>query len=86
MLTNSIEYGTIRYNQEREKIMTMIKKKFTSIDDGINNMLDAAAYDYKLMGSKYRTSEEFREKFMINVGKKYIKISRFHPNFILVEL
>ena len=23
MLTNSIEYGTIRYNQEREKIMTM---------------------------------------------------------------
>ena len=54
--------------------MTMIKKKFTSIDDGINNMLDAAAYDYKSMGSTYRTSDEFREKFMINVGKKYIKI------------
>ena len=56
--------------------MTMIKKKFTSIDDGIKNMLDAAAYDYKSMGSTYRTSEEFREKFMINVGKKYIKIGR----------
>ena len=54
----------------------MIKKKFTSIDDGINNMLDAAAYDYKLMGSTYRTSEEFREKFMVTVGQKYIKIGR----------
>ena len=56
--------------------MTMIKKKFTSIDDGINNMLDAAAYDYKSMGSTYRTSEEFREKFMVTVGQKYIKIGR----------
>jgi len=56
--------------------MTMIKKKFTSIDDGINNMLDAAAYDYKSMGSTYRTSDEFREKFMVNVGQKYIKIGR----------
>ena len=54
----------------------MIKKKFTSIDDGINNMLDAAAYDYKSMGSTYRTSEEFREKFMVTVGQKYIKIGR----------
>ena len=26
--------------------MTMIKKKFEKIEDGINNMLDAAAYDY----------------------------------------
>ena len=54
----------------------LIKKKFTSIDDGINNMLDAAAYDYKSMGSTYRTSDEFRERFMINIGKKYIKIGR----------
>ena len=53
----------------------MIKKKFTSIDDGINNMLDAAAYDYKSMGSTYRTSEDFRAKFMVNVGKKYIFFS-----------
>jgi hypothetical protein len=56
--------------------MTMIKKKFTSIDDGINNMLDAAAHDYKSMGSTYRTSEEFRAKFMVTVGQKYIKIGR----------
>ena len=56
--------------------MTMIKKKFTSIDDGINNMLDAAAYDYKSMGSTYRTSDDFRSKFMIAVGNKYIKIGR----------
>ena len=25
----------------------MIKKKFEKIEDGINNMLDAAAHDYK---------------------------------------
>ena len=56
--------------------MTMIKKKFTSIDDGINNMLDAAAHDYKNMGSTYRTSEDFRAGFMIKPGQKYIKIGR----------
>ena len=56
--------------------MTMIKKKFEKIEDGINNMLDAAAHDYKSMGSTYRTSEEFRAKFMVTVGQKYIKIGR----------
>ena len=30
--------------------MTMIKKKFEKIKDGINNMLDAAAHDYKSIG------------------------------------
>ena len=45
--------------------MTMIKKKFEKIEDGINNMLDAAAHDYNRMGSTYRTSEEFRAGFMI---------------------
>ena len=29
--------------------MTMIKKKFEKIEDGINNMLDAAAHDYNKM-------------------------------------
>ena len=56
--------------------MTMIKKKFTSIDDGINNMLDAAAHDYSKKGFTYRTSDDFRSKFMIAVGNKYIKIGR----------
>ena len=56
--------------------MTMIKKKFEKIEDGINNMLDAAAHDYKSMGSTYRTSEEFRARFMIKPGQKYIKIGR----------
>ena len=54
----------------------MIKKKFTSIDDGINNMLDAAAHDYSKKGFTYRTSDDFRSKFMIAVGNKYIKIGR----------
>ena len=56
--------------------MTMIKKKFEKIEDGINNMLDAAAYDYKSMSSTHRTSEEFRARFMVTVGQKYIKIGR----------
>ena len=56
--------------------MTMIKKKFEKIEDGINNMLDAAAYDYSKNGFKHRTSDEFRSKFMVTVGQKYIKIGR----------
>ena len=56
--------------------MTMIKKKFTSIDDGINNMLDAAAWDYKTRGFTHQGYEKFRDKFMIKFGKKYIKIGR----------
>ena len=56
--------------------MTMIKKKFEKIEDGINNMLDAAAYDYSKNGFKHRTSDEFRSKFMVKVGQKYIKIGR----------
>ena len=56
--------------------MTMIKKKFEKIEDGINNMLDAAAHDYKSMGSTYRTSDDFRAGFMIKPGQKYIKIGR----------
>ena len=56
--------------------MTMIKKKFEKIEDGINNMLDAAAYDYAKSGFKHRTSDEFRSKFMVTVGQKYIMIGR----------
>ena len=37
-----------------------VKKKFDSIDDGINNMLDAAAHDYANKGYTYRTSDDFR--------------------------
>ena len=54
----------------------MIKKKFEKIEDGINNMLDAAAYDYANKGFTYRTSDDFRSKFMVTVGQKYIKIGR----------
>ena len=39
-------------------------------------MLDAAAYDYSKNGFKHRTSDDFRSKFMVTVGQKYIKIGR----------
>jgi len=56
--------------------MTQIKKQFDDVMDGINNMLDAAAHDYKSMDFSHRTSDEFRDGFMIKVGQKYIKIGR----------
>ena len=48
-----------------------VNKVFNSIDDGINNMLDAAAHDYSKNGFKHRTSNDFRAKFMVKVGKKW---------------
>ena len=51
-----------------------IKKNFDSIDDGINNMLDAAALDYSGMKFTHTTASDFRDKFIVKVGKKYIKI------------
>ena len=56
--------------------MTMIKKKFEKIEDGINNMLDAAAHDYAQRGFTHRSGDEFRSRFMIKPGQKYIKIGR----------
>ena len=53
-----------------------VNKKFNSIDDGINNMLDAAAHDYSKGGYTHRTSDDFRNDFMVKVGQKYIKIGR----------
>ena len=58
-----------------------VNKKFNSIDDGINNMLDAAAHDYsKAFGDNlsptFRTSDDFRNSFIVKVGQKYIKIGR----------
>ena len=53
-----------------------VNKVFNSIDDGINNMLDAAAHDYSKSGFAHRSSDDFRDKFMVKIGKKYIKIGR----------
>ena len=56
--------------------MTIIKKKFDNVMDGIDNMLNAAAYDYGLGGYTHRTKDDFRKDFMIKEGQKYIKIGR----------
>jgi hypothetical protein len=53
-----------------------VKKKFDSIDDGINNMLDAAAWDYSGRKFTHTTASDFRDKFIVKVGQKYIKIGR----------
>ena len=52
--------------------MTIIKKKFDNVMDGIDNMLNAAAYDYGLGGFTHRTKDDFRKDFMIKEGQKYI--------------
>ena len=53
-----------------------VNKVFNSIDDGINNMLDAAAHDYSKSGFAHRSSDDFRKNFIVKVRKKYIKIGR----------
>jgi hypothetical protein len=53
-----------------------VNKVFSSIDDGINNMLDAAAWDYKQRGFTSKGYDTFRKNFIVKVGKKYIKIGR----------
>ena len=53
-----------------------VYNSLSSIDDGINNMLDAAAHDYSKGGYTHRTSDDFRDNFMVKVGQKYIKIGR----------
>ena len=55
--------------------MTMIKKKFTSIDDGINNMLDAAAYDYSKNGIKHKNTIN-----ILKPPKRIGGIVSFNPN------
>ena len=53
-----------------------VKKKFDNLDDGINNMLDAAAWDYNNAGFKHQCYEDFRAKFIYTSGKKYIKVGQ----------
>ena len=51
-----------------------IKKKFDSLEKGIENMLDAAAHDYGNNFYKHKTGQDFRNEFIYSLGKKYIKI------------
>ena len=51
-----------------------IKKKFDSLEKGIENMLDAAAHDYGKKGFSHKTGQDFRNEFTYSLGKKYIKI------------
>ena len=62
--------------RKREKMTVQVNKVFSSIDDGINNMLDAAAWDYKQRGFTNKGYDTFRKNFIVKVGKKYIKIGR----------
>ena len=53
-----------------------IKKKFDSLEKGIENMLDAAAHDYGNNFYKHKTGQDFRNEFIYSLGKKYIKIGQ----------
>ena len=53
-----------------------IKKKFDSLEKGIENMLDAAAHDYGKNGFSHKTGQDFRNDFIYSLGKKYIKIGQ----------
>ena len=47
-----------------------IKKKFDSLEKGIENMLDAAALDYGNNFYKDKTGEDFLNEFIYCFGKK----------------
>ena len=56
-----------------------IKKKFETVDDGIENLIAAAIYDYS--DQDYRIdninegmNKKFADGFVVKKGKKYIKI------------
>ena len=49
-----------------------IKKKFDSLEKGIENMLDAAAHDYGKNNFSHKTGQDFRNEFIYSLGKKYI--------------
>jgi hypothetical protein len=56
-----------------------IKKKFETVDDGIENLISAAIYDYS--DQDYRIdninegmNKKFADGFVVKKGKKYIKI------------
>ncbi len=76
-MTNSIEYGTIRYNQERKgNIMTVyVKDTANSVLSGLSKMKTAMIEDYNnFMPDNKRMCDEYAEKLTISYGKKYIKI------------
>jgi hypothetical protein len=52
-----------------------IMKTFETVDDGIANMLAAANADYENFNVSDEMKAEFKEKWVIKKGSKYIKIS-----------
>jgi hypothetical protein len=52
-----------------------IKKTFETVDDGIANMIAAANADYENFNVSDEMKAEFKEKWVIKKGSKYIKIS-----------
>ena len=52
-----------------------IKKTFTAVEDGIANMIAAANADYENFNVSDEMKAEFKEKWVIKKGSKYIKIS-----------
>ena len=76
-LTYTKSHVTMNRNIEKERKMTVqINKVFNSIDDGINNMLDAVVPMTIQRKFTHTSSDDFRDKFIVKVGKKYIKIGR----------
>jgi hypothetical protein len=52
-----------------------IMKTFETVDDGIANMIAAANADYENFNVSDEMKAEFKEKWVIKKGSKYIKIS-----------
>ena len=82
MLTNPVPYGTIKHTEKtKEVIMSVpVNKKFDNVADGIENMLEAAKYDYsKFMPPNdseisAKMNKDFADGFVIREGVKYTRI------------
>ena len=60
----------------------LVKKKFDSVSDGVQNMIAAATHDYTKSNFNENMNKRFAEGWVIKEGTKYIKISVSNGNTI----
>ena len=65
--------------RKREKMTIQIQKQFDNLEDGIQNMIDAAIHDYGQWmqpdtETRIKMNKEFAEGWVVKTGPKYAKI------------
>ena len=65
--------------RKREKMTIQIQKQFDNLEDGIQNMINAAIHDYGQWmqpdtETRIKMNKEFAEGWVVKTGPKYAKI------------